>query len=250
MAEQLGLDLPIRSAAGRAAFFVAAPNRLALAAVDGWRDWPGGRLALMGPAGAGKTHLAALWTEETGGTRIDSAARPDPAPLAGARVAVEGAEALAGDDAGERWLLHLMNHVTGSGGRLLLTARVPPARWPVALPDLASRLHALPTARIEAPDDALLGALMVKLFEDRGLAVKPDLVPFCVARMERSFAAAQALVAAIDARALATGRAPGRRLAAEVLAASGLDDAAAPAHHAPDPGTAAEDDTDARHFRP
>jgi chromosomal replication initiation ATPase DnaA len=228
--EQLDLNLPFRVARGRAAFFVADPNRLALATLDDWRNWPGARLALVGPAGAGKTHLADLWAEETGGIGIDAAAPlPDPAPFAGARVAVENYAACAGDPEAERWLLHLHNHVTGTGGRLLLTGRIPPARWPVALPDLASRLRAIPTARLEAPDDTLLAAVMAKLLEDRGLTVKPDLVPYCLARMERSFAAARALVARLDARALATGRPAGKRLAAEVLAeaADHLHDAAA-----------------------
>jgi chromosomal replication initiation ATPase DnaA len=213
---QLALDLPVRRATGRDAFFVAAPNALALAEIDRWRDWPAGKLALVGPEGAGKSHLAAVWAAEAGAA-VKAAADLSGAAALPRHLVVEDADRVAGDDAAERRLLHLHNGVLEAGGRLLLTARTAPARWPVALPDLASRLAATPVARIEAPDDALLAAVLVKLFEDRQLAVTPDLVAYCVRRMERSFAAAQALVAALDARALATGRTPGRRLAAEVL---------------------------------
>jgi len=213
---QLALDLPVRQATGRDAFFVAAPNARAVAEIDRWGDWPAGKLALVGPQGAGKSHLAAVWAAETGATVMAGAELSGAAPLP-RHVVVEDADRVARDAAAERHLLHLHNAVLEAGGRLLLTGRTAPARWPVALPDLASRLAATPVARIEAPDDALLAAVLVKLFEDRQLAVTPGLVAYCARRMERSFAAAQALVAALDARALANGRAPGRRLAAEVL---------------------------------
>ncbi|MGB8621451.1 MAG: chromosomal replication initiator DnaA, partial [Paracoccaceae bacterium] len=100
---------------------------------------------------------------------------------------------------------------------LLLTARSAPNRWPLALPDLKSRMEGTLTATLEPPDDTLLAAVLVKLFADRQLVVPPRMITYLVGRMERSFAAAQALVADLDARALATGRKIGERLAAEVL---------------------------------
>jgi len=215
---QLSLDLPVRAATGRAAFLVAGPNAAAVALVDGWRGWPQGRLALAGPPGAGKSHLAAVWAEEAGAQTVGPGALPSPGDLAaGAHLAVDGADEVAGDGSAEERLLHLMNALAETGGRLLLVGRTPPARWPVALPDLASRLAATPVARIGPPDDPLLAAILVKLFEDRQIAVPPDLVAYCAGRMERSFAAAQALVAALDARALAESRPIGRKLAAAVL---------------------------------
>lgn len=217
MSEQMALDLPVRTATGRAAFLVAPPNALAVAAIDGWADWPGGKLALIGPEGAGKSHLAAIWATESGAQTCPATALPDPAGLDGAHLVIEDAAGIAGTRAAEERLLHIHNVVTSTGGRLLLTARTPPARWPVDLPDLASRLRATATAEIGPPDDTLLAALLVKLFEDRQLAVSPDLIRWCVARMERSFAAAQRLVATLDARALAESRPVGRKLAAEVL---------------------------------
>jgi chromosomal replication initiation ATPase DnaA len=222
--EQLVLDLPTRPALGRAAFFVAPANRLALALVDSWPGWPGGRLAVVGPAGSGKTHVAHVWAARTGArilaarevARLDLAALP-----ADAAVAVEDVDRLAGlrarRAAAEEALFHLCNHLALGGGSLMLSGRRPPTRWTIRLPDLASRLRAATVARLEAPDDALLAAVLVKLFADRQLAVAPGLIRFLVSRIDRSFAAAEAQVARLDRAGLARRRPVTARLAAEVL---------------------------------
>ena len=101
---------------------------------------------------------------------------------------------------------------------LLITARAAPASWSVALPDLASRLRAIPTVALSAPDDALLRAVLVKLFADRQLAVDESLVSYLATRIERSFAAARAAVEALDREALRLKRPVTRALAAEFLA--------------------------------
>ena len=214
--EQLPLDLPARAGSGRADFIVSAANALALAQIDGWRDWPGGRLALIGPQGAGKSHLIRVWAAEAGAEVLAAADLSGVAPAA-AHVAVEDVPRIAGQAAAERALLHLHNEVLSRGGRLLVTGIGPPGRWGIALPDLASRLDAAPVARLERPDDALLAALLVKLFADRGIVPPANLIPWLVARMERSFTEAGRIVAALDARSLATGRPVGRALAREVL---------------------------------
>lgn len=195
---------------GRQDFFVAPANAAALAGIDAWAGWPQGKLLLVGPAGSGKTHLARLWAAETGAVVLAGAAvaAADLPALAGAGlVAVDNAAAVAGDPAAERALLHLHNMLAEAGGRLLLTARRPAPAWGLALADLASRVEAAALVRLEAPDDALLAAVLVKLFADRQLAVGPDLVAYLVARMERSLGAARAIVAALDRGALAAGRA-------------------------------------------
>ncbi|MBL9057763.1 MAG: chromosomal replication initiator DnaA [Rhodobacteraceae bacterium] len=214
---QLAFDLAHAERYGREGFFVSPANATALAAVGGWANWPGGKLVLAGPPGAGKTHLAHIWAEEAGATRI--AARDlETATLRdlGPRVVVEDAESAAGLPASEEALFHLHNLILPEG-RLLVTAATPPRDWGLALPDLLSRMQAAPLARLEAPDDALLSAVLVKLFSDRQIVVPPNLIPYLVLRMERSIAAARALVAALDARALAGGRAVTRALAAEML---------------------------------
>jgi chromosomal replication initiation ATPase DnaA len=227
MAEQTAFPLPRLAARGRADFLVAPANAHAVARIENWRGWPGGRLVLTGPEGAGKSHLAAVWADAAGARIIAAAALPDadlPA-LAARPLAVEDADRIAGERAAETALLHLFNLMAEAGSPLLVTARRPPAHWGLTLPDLESRLTAAPLATLGPPDDALLAALLVKLFAERQIAPPPRLIAFCAARMPRSFAAAEALVAALDAAALASGRPIGPRLAREVLDKLGGEDA-------------------------
>lgn len=225
-AGQLALDLPLRPALGRADFIVAPANRLALALVDSWPDWPAGRLAVAGPAASGKTHLAHVWAARSGARLASAAALAelDPAdwPDAGALV-VEDADRLGAlgeldARAAEEALFHLCNRLAAGGGSLMVSGRSAPAYWRLRLPDLASRLAVAPVASLEAPDDALLAAVLVKLFADRGIGVGDGLIRYLLARMDRAFAAAEALVDRLDRAGLARGRPVTVRLAAEVLA--------------------------------
>jgi chromosomal replication initiation ATPase DnaA len=213
---QLAFDLPNVSAMTRADFFVSPSNAVALQAVEGWQDWPGRKLVLIGPEGSGKSHLAQVWAGLSGAVVLEAAAlaEVDLAPLAGTSVVVEDADQLP--PAAEAALFHLHNIVT-QGGALLLTAKSPPRDWGLALPDLISRMQAAPIARLEAPDDALLSAVLIKLFADRQVAVPPNVIPYLVSRMPRSVGAARALVMALDAQALAEARPITRPLAGEVL---------------------------------
>jgi chromosomal replication initiation ATPase DnaA len=225
MTGQLAFDLPLRAALGRGDFFVAPSNAAAVAAVEGWRDWPGGRLLLLGAGGAGKSHLVQVWRGLVpgGAAEVAAAGLPAadlPALAAAGAVAVESAEAVAGDRAAEAALLHLHNMLGEAQGRLLLTAARSVADWGVALPDLESRMRALPLARIGAPCDALLAAVMVKLFADRQVRVAPAVIAYFAARMERSLSAAAGLVARADALALARGGAVTLSVAREALAAA------------------------------
>ena len=117
----------------------------------------------------------------------------------------------------ERALFHLLNLVREQDGYLLVTARTAPALWDVTLPDLASRLRAMPAISLTMPDDALLRAVAVKLFADRQLPVDENLVGFLLTRVGRSFAAIQAAVQTLDREALQRKRPVNRALAAEVF---------------------------------
>lgn len=216
MIRQLAFDLPSAEAMTRADFFVAPSNALALQTVEDWQSWPGRKLVLVGPEGSGKTHLARVWADLSGGLVLTAADLPEArlAALAGRPVAVEDADRLPPE--AEAALFHLHNLVT-EGGALLLTAQTPPRDWGLRLPDLVSRIQAAPLARLEAPDDALLSAVLVKLFADRQVAVPPNLIPYLISRMPRSIGAARALVAALDAAALAAQRPITRALAAGLL---------------------------------
>jgi len=218
MAEQLILNLPVRPALGRDDFFVSDGNAGAVAGIEAWQDWPHGKMVLVGPEASGKTHLAHVWAGMSGATVIAAGDLPvmDPDGM-GAMVAVEDADRVTGT-AAETALFHLHNAVTGRGGRLLLTARSDPARWPVALPDLKSRVQQAGVLKLQPPDDALLSAVMVKMAADRQLLLAPGLVSYAVLRMERSFAAARALIEAIDARALRDKTRPTKTMIAALLA--------------------------------
>lgn len=218
MIRQLTFELPGAESLSRADFLVAPSNALVLDMLDRWAAWPQGRLILVGPEGAGKSHLARIWATDTGAGLVPGVglAARDIDRLAAAPVVVEDADRLAGSAPGEAALFHLLNHM-GMGQPLLMTARTPPRDWGIALPDLFSRLQAAPVALLHAPDDALLSAVLVKLFADRQVTVAANLIPYLVSRMPRQISAARRLVAALDARALAEARPITRQLAGDVL---------------------------------
>lgn len=216
---QIPLDLALRPSLTREAFLPAACNTRALNEILGWQGWDRGQMVLSGPPASGKTHLAHIWAALTGAEIVAAGELPgtDIVALASGPVAVEDADGVAGDMAGERALFHLHNATRQAGAPLLLTSRAEPGRWPLGLPDLASRVAATHHVRVEAPDDALLAAVLVKLFDDRQIGVSPRLVDWLVRRMDRSLATAQEVVRRLDERALASGGPVTREMAAEIL---------------------------------
>lgn len=214
---QLALDLPVAERRGREDWIVSQANAEATLLVDRWPNWPSDVVLMIGPAGSGKSHLARLHAEASGARILPAAdlARHDPIVLATTPLVVEDVGAVVDETA----LFHLLNAVRAAGGSLLLTAETPPAGWRVALPDLASRLRAATPVTLCEPDDALLEALLAKLFADRQMVVDPTVVAFLARRMERSFAEARDLVAALDREALSAKSAVTRAVAARVLAA-------------------------------
>jgi len=189
---------------GREDFFVTGANRAALEMVDAW---PGGAersplLVVTGPAGSGKSHLAAIWRERTSALLAapqDVVAENLPALLSAGRLVIED---MPGEKLDETAMFHLVNMAREHGAAVLLTSREFPSRWDIALPDLRSRLKAAQVAELGPPDDALLRAVLVKLFTDRQLKVGEGVISYMLARMERSLAAARELVEEIDRRAL------------------------------------------------
>ncbi|WP_151719211.1 P-loop NTPase family protein [Gemmobacter serpentinus] len=222
MNRQLAFDLPARAALRREDFFPSPANALALATLETSEAWPQRRMLLIGPAGSGKTHLAHIWAAGAGAALMEGAAlaSADIDRRSQTAVVLEDAEAVAGDPRAEAALFHLHNRLAERRLPLLLTASLPVRDWGLQLPDLISRLQAVAVTRIEPPDDALLTAVLVKLFADRQLAVPPALIGWLTLRMDRSLAAARDLVAQLDAEALARGGPVTRALAAEILGAN------------------------------
>ncbi|MFY0692114.1 MAG: chromosomal replication initiator DnaA [Paracoccaceae bacterium] len=219
MAEQLILSLPVKPALGRDDFFVSDANALAVRAVENWQDWPLNKMVLVGPEGAGKTHLSYVWAGLSQAQVISATALDAErvSALAAGCVVVEDLDRIAGDAERETALFHLHNLVLAEGHSLLVTSRVPPSRMAFALKDLASRMQGAPVVTLEALDDALLTAILVKLFTDRQIHVKARVLDYVVPRISRSYAAAQAFVAEMDARALREKKPMGRGLARAVL---------------------------------
>jgi chromosomal replication initiation ATPase DnaA len=213
---QLALALAHSESFAREDFLEGPSNAAALALIDSWPDWPNRVMTLVGPHGSGKSHLAAIWAEETG-ARFLSMRSADieqlPSVLATGALVIEDFSQGAFDEAA---LFHLLNLAKQEGAYVLLTAHTPPAGWSIVLADLASRLRAIPVVTLSAPDDRLLRAVIVKLFADRQLAVDENLIAYLVARMERSFPAARAAVDQLDREAMRQKRPVNRALAAEL----------------------------------
>lgn len=226
-ARQLPLDLPHADSRSRDDFLPAPANEAALALIDAYPLWPAPLVALVGPEGAGKSHLAALFTEISGAPVIAAAdlAIPElPELLAGGALVVED---LGEGKLDEAALFHLVNLAKEQDARVLLTARRAPGTLAadVSLRDLASRLRAMPSVALGPPDDALLAAVAVKLFADRQIAPDEALLAFLLPRVERSIAGLRAVIGALDREALARKRPLTRALASELLRERGIADA-------------------------
>lgn len=221
LSRQLTLDLTTPPAHSRGDFLPAEANADALAMLDQPQAWPQGRMLLIGPEGAGKTHLAAFWAAENGARRMSAASlRPDAADLLaaeGGALVIEDADHAGFAAGAEQALFHLWNLCGARDCLLLLTARTAPRDWGLVLPDLRSRMDAMPQVRLGPPDEGLLAAVLVKLFADRQLSVPAGLIDWLVLHMDRDLGLARRLVAAMDRAAMADKSPITRRIAADLL---------------------------------
>ena len=219
---QLVLDLAHRQALGAEDFLVSRSNSAAVELIDRWPDWPHPASVVIGTQGAGKTHLAHVWQLRSSAGLVAASAITDATVAALADGDALVVEDLDRGIAEEQALFHLLNRAGESKLAVLLTSRVAPGGLEFAIPDLRSRMRALPFVEVQPPDEALLKSVLVKLFADRQLAVEPPVIEYLSLRMERSMEAANRLVDTIDRLALAMHRKVTKPLAAEALASAGL----------------------------
>jgi len=214
---QLAFALPHAESLTRDNFLEGPANEAALALIERWPDWPNRIMLLAGEEGSGKSHLAAIWAEQSG-ARVASAqamnAAAVPNALATGALVLEDLKPGGFD---ERALFHLMNLAREDGAFVLFTARMAPSAFEVELRDLRSRLRAVPVVSLSPPDDQLFRALIVKFCADRQLSVDEAVVGYLANRIERSYAAARQTVELLDTEALRLGRPVTRALAAELL---------------------------------
>lgn len=180
-------------------FLISEANRAAFDHFRRWTTWPVMASLLVGPRKSGRSLLGRIFVRKTGGRLFDDA---------------EGHE--------EEDLFHAWNDAQARRKPLLMIAAAPPPVWQVALPDLRSRLVATPHAEIGPPDDALIGLLIVKLLGDRGVAAPPELAPFLLPRIERSYLTVQQVVETIDRALLSHGRRITIPLARRALTEAGI----------------------------
>ena len=214
---QLAFALPHAESLTRDNFLEGPANEAGLTLIESWPDWPNRIMLLVGEEGSGKSHLAAIWAEQSG-ARSTSAhaltAAAVPVALATGALVVED---LKPADFDERALFHLMNLAREDGAYVLITSRLAPSAFDVELRDLRSRLRAVPVVALSPPDDRLFRALIVKFCADRQLTIDEAVVGYLANRIERSYVAARQAVELLDTEALRLGRPVTRALAAELL---------------------------------
>ena len=216
-ARQLALDLGHCESFAREDFLEGPSNAAALTMIERWPDWPAAFLALAGPEGSGKSHLAAIWAADAGARFLSGRALREADLSAALATGALVVEDLAGGEFDERALFHLLNLAREQEAYVVLTTRLAPTGWSVSIADLASRLRAIPLLTLDRPDEQLLRAVLVKLFNDRQLQVDEALIGYVLPRIERSIAAARQTVEQLDAEALRQKRPVTRALASEVL---------------------------------
>jgi hypothetical protein len=214
---QLPLDLPIETRLEVEDFVISSSNEVAYQFIGKWPVWPDRVLLLTGPEASGKSHLAAVWAsksrawiEKASDIKLDRV----PHLVSSGALVMEDCDRSGLD---EHALFHLINAARERGTYLLLTARTGPNEWGLQTKDLLSRLRLAPEVKIDGPDDALLKAVLFKLFIDRQLVIDTTIITFIQSRIERSIAAARDFVERLDREGLARGKPITRALAAQLL---------------------------------
>lgn len=209
--QQPSLPLPITQSYAPEDFVVSDSNRAAYQFLTSPLQHNAHPItAITGAEGAGKTHLLHVLCRHHNTVLLPlSEIGEEPADRLTKRhtlIAIDDFHTLSAASATQHNLLasitQLINAVRAENTRLVVFSRIAPARLAVPLPDLTSRLKAIPEIALLPPDDTLLHALLHKYFADRQLRVGDEIISYILSRMERTAMAAQTIVSEIDARAL------------------------------------------------
>jgi chromosomal replication initiation ATPase DnaA len=214
---QLAFDLSAEPCFHADDFLVSGSNEAAYSVIQSFPAWPARILLITGPSGSGKSHLAAIWAQRAHAPILRASlltAADLPLLAAGGAVVIEDAERVG---TAETALFHLLNLAREEAAFMLITAQGWPANWGLRTPDLLSRLRQAPAVELGPPDEALVRAVLVKLFKDRQLKVDTSVVDYIGRHIDRSLDAARGVVAEIDHEALVRGRRITRAIVAEVL---------------------------------
>lgn len=220
---QLTLELAPDPGFERENFVISDSNEKAFAMIELWPHWPDPLLLILGPPGAGKSHLGAIWASAAGAKSMAAAAlaSADIEALASAPLLLEDCETAV---EAEAKLFHLLNLMRERRLALLITAKAPPEAWGLATADLVSRLRLSPSVEIGRPDDALIRAVLVKLLVERQLMIDTHVVDYIALRLDRSLDAARAFITALDRESLARHKRISKAIAADVFVALGGGD--------------------------
>lgn len=190
------------------AFLVSEETAAAWAALDQWRTWPGGVFCLFGEAGSGKSHLGAIWAEKASSHVLkgtDLTLQFAEAPAVSGKLVALIDEA---DQADETALFALLSRLEREGGAVLLLSRQPPSQWPFGLADLQSRLKAIATESLKAPEQKLLAQLIVRYAAAKGFKLDEPSATYLAARIPRTFEAAKAVTACLETVATSSLKTP------------------------------------------
>ena len=214
-------DFPTPATMARDNYIVSRCNHAAAEWVAKWPDWPMPVSLLIGPSGAGKTHLLSIWADLAGAEifsvtdlskmNIDDLVEEYPA------LAIDDLDQVISSADDQEALFHLYNAAINHQTDVLIASNRPVNQLNLQLDDLASRLKAAPSVKIDPPDDDLLEPLLMKMFADRQLIVPKRVVNYLIKRMERSFHTARQWVEELDKAALSEQRRITLPLARKIL---------------------------------
>ena len=106
----------------------------------------------------------------------------------------------------EQSLFNLFNHVLETKNFLLITARKPPSKLDIHLPDLRSRLASIFVVEIARPDDQMIKSIITKYFSDIQITLNASIINFLVTRINRSYADISAILKTLDKISLSEKR--------------------------------------------